>query len=174
MGKARLALLLLALLAGHSCAHAKLVRKKTRGASKPARPSRTPKKYGERLPWEGRQETYDWEFREVHLHNLLLPSSDVCMRLHLSQSRVVLTDFSADNLCCLENLRRNLPSLYHHGCTCINNNIIIHRENQFLQASEGLQNGWYFLIVRYQCRPIFSQRLGTPGEIIMLGRWKRH
>lgn len=54
------------LLLFSSLAQGKLVRKKSRSASKPLKKTRRgTEKYGERLPWEGRQETYDWEFREV-------------------------------------------------------------------------------------------------------------
>lgn len=44
-----------------------LLRKKPRAANKTPKVTRgsRSKRYGERMPWEGRQETYDWEFREV-------------------------------------------------------------------------------------------------------------
>ena len=65
MGGRKLGLLLIVLLWALLPADSKFVRKKTRGTSKPLKAARGSKKYGERLPWESRQETYDWEFREV-------------------------------------------------------------------------------------------------------------
>ena len=67
MGSRGLALVLVAVLAFQTVAEGKLVRKKSRSANKPVKTRRGTEKYGERLPWEARQETYDWEFREVSL-----------------------------------------------------------------------------------------------------------
>lgn len=65
MGRERVAVVLLLLLSAHTLAHGKFTRKRGRSASQTSRGSRAGKKYGDRLPWEGRQETYDWDFRQV-------------------------------------------------------------------------------------------------------------
>lgn len=65
MGNRGLALVLVAVLVFQAVVEGKLVRKKSRSTSKPVKTRRGTEKFGERLPWEARQETYDWEFREA-------------------------------------------------------------------------------------------------------------
>ena len=75
MGSRGLGLVLVVVLAFQAVAEGKLVRKKGRTANKPAKARRGSSKHGERMPWEGRQETYDWDFREVCLPSHSLETS---------------------------------------------------------------------------------------------------
>lgn len=79
MGNRGLALVLVAVLVFQAVVEGKLVRKKSRSTSKPVKTRRGTEKFGERLPWEARQETYDWEFREVWpLYQRLSPKRSLC------------------------------------------------------------------------------------------------
>ena len=68
-GRTPLTWLLIALLCASASVEARNRNsKRARTSSKPTKkePSRSSGiVYGDRKPWEGRQETYDWEFKEV-------------------------------------------------------------------------------------------------------------
>lgn len=86
MGRRALTWVLLFILVLQESAEGKLVRKKSRSANKPLKSRRGTEKYGERLPWESRQETYDWEFREVCLH----PKSNAREYVYVSNTQAAL------------------------------------------------------------------------------------
>ena len=67
-GRTPLTWLLIALLCASASVEARRNNKRARTSSKPTKkePSRSSGiVYGDRKPWEERQETYDWEFKEV-------------------------------------------------------------------------------------------------------------